>query len=229
MLPLAQLPDSDEHDTSVPQLQGLPVLTGMLLRSYFSLHHAQMAAYHARMSRNLDLDGTEEMAIALEAHVSAAVISAGAFIDATANEVAENDAHPRNRAKGVPASLLRLNELLEDANAQQLDYTDPLWMDAQTVIDLRNRLIHYKHDWLDAGTENMVGENRLYGSPLQSRLEAAFEFLPTTVHYIPRFLSPDCAAWAINSATAFLDEFFARLGRTAHHDHLRHRIEVERP
>lgn len=204
------------------------MLTGMLLRSYFSLHHAQMAAYHARMSRNLDLDGTEEMAIALEAHVSAAVISAGAFIDATANEVAENDAHPRNRAKCVPASLLRLNELLEDANAQQLDYTDPLWMDAQTVIDLRNRLIHYKHDWLDAGTENMVGENRLYGSPLQSRLEAAFEFLPTTVHYIPRFLSPDCAAWAINSATAFLDEFFARLGRTAHHDHLRHRIEVER-
>ena len=205
------------------------MLTGMLLRSYFSLHHAQMAAYHARTSRNLDLDGSEEAAIALGAHVSAAVISAGAFIDATANEVAENDAHPRNRAKGLPASLLRLNELLEDASAQQVDYTDAIWVDAQTVIDLRNRLIHYKHDWLDMGTKNMVGENSLYGSPLQSRLEAAFEFLPTTVHYIPRFLSPDCAAWAINSATAFLDEFFARLGRTANHDHLRHRIEVERP
>lgn len=212
----------------MPQLQDLPVLTGMLLRSYFSLHHAQMAAYHARTSRNLGMDGTEEMAIALGAHVSAAVISAGAFIDATANEVAENDARPRNRAKGLPASLLRLNELLEDANVRQIDHTDALWMDAQTVIDLRNRLIHYKHDWLDIGTEHMVGENCLYGSPLQSRLEAAFEFLPTTMHYIPRFLSPDCAAWAINSATTFLDEFFSRLGRTANHDHLRHRIEVER-
>ncbi|MFG6108326.1 hypothetical protein [Stenotrophomonas nematodicola] len=199
------------------------------MRSYFSLHHAQMAAYHARKSQTVDLDGSEEAAIALGAHVSAAVISAGAFIDATANEVAENDARPRSRAKGLPASLLRLNELLEDANAQQVDYTDAIWVDAQTVIDLRNRLIHYKHDWLDMGTKNMVGENSLYGSPLQSRLEAAFEFLPTTVHYIPRFLSPDCAAWAINSATAFLDEFFARLGRTANHDHLRHRIEVERP
>ena len=205
------------------------MLTGMLLRSHFSLHHAQMAAYHARTSRNVDLDGSEEAAIALGAHVSAAVISAGAFIDATANEVAENDAPPRNRVKGLPASLLRLNELLEDASAQQVDHTDPLWMDAQTVIDLRNRLIHYKYDWLDMGTENMMGENSLYDSPLQSRLEAAFEFLPTTVHYIPRFLSPDCAAWAINSATSFLDEFFSRLGRTANHDHLRHRIEVERP
>lgn len=214
---------------SPPLPHGLPVLTGMLLRSYFSLHHAQMAAYHARKSQTVDLDGSEEAAIALGAHVSAAVISAGAFIDATANEVAENDARPRSRAKGLPASLLRLNELLEDANAQQVDYTDAIWVDAQTVIDLRNRLIHYKHDWLDMGTKNMVGENSLYGSPLQSRLEAAFEFLPTTVHYIPRFLSPDCAAWAINSATAFLDEFFARLGRTANHDHLRHRIEVERP
>lgn len=92
------------------------MVIGMLLRSYFSLHHAQMAAYHARMAQSLELDGSEEAAIALGAHVSAAVISAGAFLDATANEVAENDARPRSRATGIPASLLRLNELLEDAN-----------------------------------------------------------------------------------------------------------------
>lgn len=205
------------------------MVIGMLLRSYFSLHHAQMAAYHARMAQSLELDGSEEAAIALGAHVSAAVISAGAFLDATANEVAENDARPRSRATGIPASLLRLNELLEDANVPQIDHTDVRWIEAHTLIDLRNRLVHYKHDWLDMGTADMVGENNLYDSPLQARLEASFSFLPTTVHYIPRFLSPDCAAWAINSAAAFLDEFFLRLGQTPNHDHLRHRIEVDRP
>lgn len=205
------------------------MVIGMLLRSYFSLHHAQMAAYHARMAQSLELDGSEEAAIALGAHVSAAVISAGAFLDATANEVAENDARPRSRATGIPASLLRLNELLEDANVPQIDHTDVRWIEARTLIDLRNRLVHYKHDWLDMGTADMVGENNLYDSPLQARLEASFSFLPTTVHYIPRFLSPDCAAWAINSAAAFLDEFFLRLGQTPNHDHLRHRIEVDRP
>ncbi|UKE46250.1 hypothetical protein [Xanthomonas cerealis] len=205
------------------------MVIGMLLRSYFSLHHAQMAAYHARMAQRLELDGSEETAIALEAHVSAAVICAGAFLDATANEVAENDHRPRSRSKGAAVSLVRLNELLEDVNADLIDAADARWVDARTVIELRNRLVHYKHDWLDIGTENMVGENNLYNSPLQARLEASFSFLPITVHYIPRFLSPDCAAWAINSATAFLDEFFLRLGRTANHDHLRHRIEVDRP
>ncbi|MCC4607784.1 hypothetical protein LL967_07860 [Xanthomonas campestris pv. zinniae] len=204
------------------------MLTGMLLRTYFSLHHAQMAAYHARTAQSLKLDGSEENAVAMSAHVSGAVICAGAFIDATANELWEDDRRPRKDIRGVPASLLRLNELLENAGVAPIEHAEDKWKAAHTLIDLRNRLIHYRHDWLDSGTENMVGPNNLYDSELRQRLEASFGFLPVSTHYAPRFLSPDCAAWAINSATEFLDHFFSRLGTTPNHDHLRHRIEVQR-
>lgn len=150
-------------------------------------------------------------------------------MDATANEIAENDKKPRVPVKGQPTTLLRLNELLEDGGAAPIGHADVLWGNAQTLVDLRNRLIHYKHDWLDIGTDGMVGPDYLYGSSLQERLVRSFKFLPDTVRYIPRFLSPDCAAWAIESATAFLDEFYIHLGRAPFHDHLRHRIEVSRP
>ncbi|GHH59245.1 hypothetical protein [[Pseudomonas] boreopolis] len=204
------------------------MLIGMLLRTHFSLHHAQMAAYHARIAADLQLDGSEEIAIAIGAHVSGAVISAGAFIEATANELSENDKRPREIIPGQPASLLRLNELLKGAKASPFGHDDTKWQAAQTLIELRNRLIHYKYDWLDLGTKNMIGRDNLHDSTLGPRLEASFEFLPVSMHYIPSFLSPDCAAWAINSATQFLDEFYRRLGKTPRHDHLRHRIEVQR-
>ncbi len=204
------------------------MLTGMLLRTYFSLHHAQMAAYHARTAATLELDGSEENAIAMSAHVSGAVICAGAFIDATANELSENDGRPRKDIRGVPASLLRLNEVLHDAGVATIEQDNERWKAAHTLIDLRNRLIHYRHDWLDSGTENMVGQNNLYDSALRPRMEASFVFLPASTPYIPRFLSPDCAAWAINSATEFLDDFFSRLGKPPNHDHLRHQIDVHR-
>ncbi|WP_152980611.1 hypothetical protein [Stenotrophomonas ginsengisoli] len=205
------------------------MIADMRLRTYFSLHHAQMAAYHARVAQSLEVNESEESAIALSAHVSAAVISAGAFMDATANEVAENSKRPGKDVKGRPASLLRLNELLEAANVPAIDYIDPLWVNAQTLIELRNRLIHYEYDWLDEGTANMIGPGALNVSPLQEKLRAAFTYLPLTVGYIPRFLSPDCAAWAVQSAVAFLDEFYCRLNQTPSHDHLRHRIKVSRP
>jgi hypothetical protein len=193
---------------------------GILLRTHFSLHHAQAASFHARQAANIALDGTEETAIALGAHVSATVISAGAFIEATANEIAEND------EKG--GALGRLNVYLVQHNAYAISESDPRWQAAKTLMDLRNRLVHYTHDWLDEGTDNMIGAKALSKSALLTRMQSEFEFLPPPGHYLPRFLSPDCAAWAICTAMAFLDEFFQRLGAQPFHDHLRDRIEVKR-
>lgn len=204
------------------------MISGILLRTYFSLKHAQMAAFNARSASNLTLDGSEISSIAMSAHVSGSVISAGAFLDATANELAENDARPRRPIAGMPSSLLRLNEIIEDAGAVPIEHSDSRWMAAHTLIDLRNRLVHYQHDWLDSGTENMVGPGNLYSSDLWDRLQASFEFLPESERSTPRFLSPDCAAWAISSAICFLDEFYFRLGKTPNHDHLRNSITVER-
>lgn len=203
--------------------------TGILLRTYFSLHHAQAAAFHAREAAGIELDDTEEAGIALGAHVAAAVISAGAFLDATGNEIAENDERPHRRNRGQPAALLRLNEHLESNGAAAIDHADAHWRSAKTLLDLRNRLVHYSHDWLDSGSEGMIGEKALTRSDLLPRMKAEFEFLPPHGHrYIPWFLSPDCAAWAVNTAVEFLDEFFRRLRMQPFHDHLRHRIEVRR-
>lgn len=199
----------------------MQVLTGMLLRTFFSLHHAQMAAFHARSAAEIELDESEETAVAISAHVSGAVMCASGFIEATANELTERD--------GQGNALLRFNAILAAAGAPEFDQEDTTWQGAKTLLDLRNRLVHYKHDWLDSGTKDMVGANNLYGSALYPRLQTAFRFLPATHHYGPRFLSPECAVWAINTATAFLDKFYMRVGQTPNHEHLRHRIEVQRP
>ena len=202
---------------------------GLRLRTHFSLHHAQAAAFHAHQAASIELDGTEEAAIALGAHVAGAVISAGAFLEATANEIAESDSRPRRAIRGQPATLLKLNEYLTDTGASPIPHTDSCWLSAKTLMDLRNRLMHYTHDWLDSGTDNMIGDKALTRSDLLPRMKEQFDFLPSPAHYIPWFLSPDCAAWAINSAAAFLDEFFRHLDTEPFHGHLRHRIEVERP
>ena len=166
------------------------------------------------------MDETETVAIALGAHVTAAVIAAGAFLEATVNEIAEND------EKG--GALDRLNRHLVQHNANAISENDPRWQAAKTLIDLRNRLVHYTHDWLDEGSDNMIGAKALAKSTLLTRMQSEFEFLPPPGHYLPRFLSPDCATWAVCTATAFLDEFFQRLGAQPFHDHLRDRIEVKR-
>lgn len=198
----------------------------MRMRTHYSLHHAQAAAFHASRAASIELDDTEPTAIAMGAHVSAAVISAGAFLEATANEIAENDAYPRRRVRGQPSTLLKLNEHLQDNGVTPIAFADARWQATRTLMDLRHRLVHYTHDWLDWGTENAVGANALSRSDLLPRMQAQFEFLPPPSHYIPWFLSPSCAAWAIDTAVAFLDEFFLRLGTPPFHDHLRHRIEV---
>lgn len=193
---------------------------GILLRTHFSLHHAQAAAFHASQAANIELDGTETTAIALGAHVSAAVISAGAFLEATVNEITEND-----ERSGV---LDRLNRYLVQHSAKGIAKSDPRWLAAKTLIDLRNRLVHYTHDWLDEGTDNMIGAKALTKSALLSRMQSEFEFLPPPEHYIPRFLSADCAAWAVMTAVELLDEFFQRLSVQPFHGHLRDRIEAKR-
>jgi hypothetical protein len=195
-------------------------IMAILLRTHFSLHHAQAATFHARQAANIALDGTEEAAIALGAHVSAAVISAGAFLEATINEISENDERS--------GALERLNTYLKAHHAKGIPKSDPRWRSAKTLMDLRNRLVHYTHDWLDEGSDNMIGEKALNKSTLLTRMQKEFAFLPPPVNYIPRFLSPDCAAWAIGTATALLDEFFQRLNSEPFFNHLRDRIEVKR-
>jgi hypothetical protein len=193
---------------------------GILLRTHFSLHHAQAASFHARQAAGMVLDGNEETAIALGAHVSAAVISAGAFLEATVNEISESD------QRG--GALERLNTYLKAHNAQCIPESDPRWQAAKTLMDLRNRLVHYTHDWLDEGSDHMIGDKALNKSALLTRMQAEFAFLSPPGHYIPRFLSSDCAAWAIGTATALLDEFFRRLNAQPFYDNLRDRIEVKR-
>ena len=204
-------------------------IDGLLLRTFFSLHHAQAAAFHAKEAIIVQMVESEETGIPLGAHVSAAVISAGAFIEATGNELTENSDRPKKSIKGQPLALLKLNEHLLREGKTPIPESHELWVAAKTLLDLRNRLVHYCHDWLDAGSDNMIGESALTRSDLLHRMQAQFKFLPSPSPYVPWFLSPDCAAWSIKTATSYLDEVFRRLDIPAFHNHLRNRIEVDRP
>lgn len=197
------------------------MIVGMLLRTHFSLIHAQMAAFHAHAALALEMDASEEVAIAMAAHVSSAVVCSGAFIEAAANEITEED-----YVKGRGA-LDRLNDVLIQGGKVSIQDDERVWSNAKLLVELRNRLIHYRHDWLDVGTDNMVGAKALSRTDLQTKLAEEFAFLPASVVYIPRFLSPGCAAWAVQTATGFLDCYHERMGAVAFYDHLRDRIRVD--
>jgi len=72
-----------------------------------------MAAFHARSAAEIDLDGSEETAVAISVHVSGSVICASAFIEATANEFTERD--------GSGNSLSGFNAILADAGGPEFD------------------------------------------------------------------------------------------------------------
>lgn len=199
------------------------MIVGMVLRTHFSLIHGQMAAFHARSALALEIDASEDVAIAMAAHVSSAVIFSGAFIEATVNEITEQDREPGNGA------LQRLNSVLIKGGKEPIPECGSTWLNAKLLMDLRHRLIHYRHDWLDDGTDNMVGPNALSRTDLQPQLKGAFEFLPPSVVHVPRFLSPACGVWATRTATDFLDCFHDRLGTVASYDHVRDRIMVDGP
>lgn len=102
------------------------MIISILLRTHLSIAHLRAATYHARQALHLPPATDEATSTAQFAHVTGAVSSSAAFIEATINEVTERD------KKGFPLALL--NALIVDRGGQPFEMSDPLYAAAELAF-----------------------------------------------------------------------------------------------
>lgn len=99
-------------------------------------------------------------------------------------------------------------EFLNVLGKEKIDHQ--LFEDIRLLIQLRNRLVHYKPEWVtseDPGSIYDV-EKELRGKFDESKL-----YLGTGNPFYPdKCLGSGCAEWSYQTAKAFVDQFYNKLG-----------------
>lgn len=171
------------------------------------------------------------------AYVTGAIFSAVAFLEAAVNECFEDIVDGRN---GYPAvinsdirrclavlwelteadnrSTLRVLEkyqlILRCCGTEALKEGEQPYQDANLVIRLRNKLMHYKSATHTVGEDEDGFSRGLAVKFVGNRL---FDDLENVVFYPDRCLSSGCAQWAVRSVRNLADAFFRCIGISPHY------------
>ncbi|HSA54539.1 MAG TPA: hypothetical protein VLE53_02495 [Gemmatimonadaceae bacterium] len=158
------------------------------------------------------------------AYVTAAILAAVAFLEASINELyldlqelePSNGAQPLNRllarlpdvwpaAERAPI-LHRYQLALALADAERFDQSRPPYTDAESLIQLREALVHQQPDPDDGGARLRKLERRLRQRFAPNALARA------TDAWFPHLcLGAGCADWAVQTAQSFSDAFCQRM------------------
>jgi hypothetical protein len=102
----------------------------------------------------------------------------------------------------------KFNKVLELCQISPINLGENPGQDAETVIDLRNNLVHYKPKWRGDTPSNERKEKRI--SQLEKRLNSN-PFIEGNPFFPHQCLSYDCAKWAIETCIQFNDQFHVRI------------------
>ncbi len=224
------------------------------VRSYYSLQHIQSAALFTRQCYQIesDYDGTPSNELIIEhgSYVIGAIFAAVSFLEATINELfADTVDHPDGELTrhldsstklvmaemwqlGIPRTatypiIEKYQIALTLARKAVLDTGRPPIQDAQTLILMRNALIHYEPMWSSAEEEGQANKRIL---SLQRQKKFALNPLVTgqSKPFFPdKCLSHGCAGWAVNTSIQFVEEFFSKMGIPVPFDHIRSFLNTE--
>lgn len=215
------------------------------IRAGFHTKHLLAADHFARLAGKIedehsfdDLSG--EMRDVHLANVNAAVFFSVASLEASVNHLFADarqgnlkrfeGLHPdfpellRQRWSDVkgPRILPKYEAALSAAGKRPLDRGKPLYQYTQYLVDLRNALVHFYPEW---DTDQERHRN------LKKKLRPRFPHSPFAAggdEFFPyKCLGHGCAAWAVETAVTFTDEFFSRLGMESWVDGCRDRLNAE--
>lgn len=214
-------------------------------RNYFSTHHIQAAAYFTRQAKAIETEraGSTEFSPEHRSYAMAAVFFAVSFLEAGVNELfADASDGQKERLAGLPEdTIILMAEMwhqgiprtarypvlekyaiaLSLARRPALNRGQAPWQPAQALVQLRNALVHYEPESIEADSTKQPDE----AHPLERTLKGLFAPNPLTSagnpFYPDKVLGHGCAAWAVRSATGFADAFAKLLGSVAPHDHVR--------
>lgn len=226
------------------------MIVGMSMQTFFSIQHALSAACLVRRVQELEKEkiGSDrhEIKTQITANIVGALFFSVAFIEAAINELyAEAVQGERGMLKKLDERALslisqlfdtadrssvtsKIDLLLTAAGKAQLDKSKSPSQDVETLIKLRNGLMHYKASWFDAGTEGMTRKGSLRESKLWREMQNKFEFRPDAGGFnTDAWISIGCAKWALTSSIAYVDEVFLKLEIPSIIDHVRDQLIVE--
>lgn len=222
-------------------------------RHYFSLQHIQSAALFARQCYQIEKNYGGIFSADLIAdhwsYVTGALFAATSFLEATINEVfADTVDHPDGElashldatTKELMADMWKRDiprtahyQIIEKfqialtlARKPLLDLSRSPFQDVQTLIIMRNDLIHFEPVWTSVEAEK--AHKRILS--LQQEKKFALNPLITSAgnpFYPDKCLGHGCAKWAVSNSIQFAEDFFSRMGIPVLFDHIRTRLNTE--
>lgn len=189
----------------------------------FSAHH------FSELAQVLEGRGAEDLSAEEKwrhrAFVIGAAFSASAFLEASINELylelqnLGQSGHPRLPPRelglllrvwpdvvGSPV-LHKYQVALSISDADNYDESRPPYVDADSLLRLRDGLLSCTPDWDDSRGRHRTLEKRLRTKFPPSNLA------PASAPWFPdRCLGAGCAKWAVKTAQAFSDDFCRRMG-----------------
>jgi hypothetical protein len=188
----------------------------MSVRTNLALHHLRSSARAARDAYDVEQANLntpfgpwfDNMMVS----VPVAIVMAGAALEANANEIVQDILDGSTKLVPSKGGVALLRDLKADRSEgamekywrlalmfdKEPDLGGPSWQDAQSLVDFRNKLMHFKPAWHRAGETN---EDRLVKTlkpkvPIARGYEINFQF-PNG------FMTYGCAKWAVRSFLAF--------------------------
>lgn len=213
---------------------------GVKMKKRFSIIHLYSAALFARKSHEIEKQwqGVHNPTLYREdlAYVSSSIISSVAFLESTINEIYSDSLDQKPEQHPILSQLDSdsLNKIIHIQNVLNLKFLSILekyqfflillnkaefdkgknpYQDTNVLIKLRNDLVHYNPEWIDANDEPTENKPHRYESALIGRFEENLFMKSSGNPFYPyKCLGYGCADWAVTTAKNFVAKFSDDLG-----------------
>lgn len=194
----------------------------------FSKQHLAGAKVFAAEAKSIETTTPppdENVRVKHRAYVTTAILSAVAFLEASINEMYLSAAAKDSTA--LPSFDVNTFKIFDEfweevkwypilrkyqialllVRKERFDCGKSPFQEAESLVKLRDSLVHYKPEWDDEAGQHQK---------LESRLKAKFNLNPFAADgnlWFPhRCLGAGCADWSVKVASSFSDDFCDRLG-----------------
>ena len=197
------------------------------VKHHFSRQHLLAAEFFAQQSQSFEATfqtPDEPQQSQHRAYVTGTVLSAVAFLEASINELFLSAISKDTTALSSfdARSFALFAQLWEDAERfpilhkyqvalvlmgqDRFDSGSPLYQGAESMVKLRDCLIHYQPEWDDEKGRHQKLRSRLHGK------FALNQYVAKGALWFPhQCLSAGCACWSVTTAREFSNEFCKRL------------------
>ena len=200
----------------------------MRVKHSFSRQHFSAAEFCSEEASRIESSGTDQSEVERSNHrayVTGVIFSAVATLESSINEL-YLEAKDKNKTalagltdadlsalegewESVESNptLEKYQEALRILGRPELDRGNNPFQDADSLIYLRNALIHYKPEWDD--------ETKIHAK-IRARLnkKSALNTIsdPNSLWFPHQCMGAGCAAWSVDTTRAFVVEFCKRMG-----------------